>query len=211
MLPGNIGYLALEDFSSGVADSCLTKLNSLKDQGAVGFIFDVRNNPGGYLNEMHKILDALLPEGIVITTVDKQGNETPYLSDADCLGMPLVVLTNEYSISAAEFFAAALQEYEAATVVGAPTSGKGYSQQTFMLSDGSSVHISTTRYYTPKGNSLADTGMTPDILVETDTDQLRQLLSGDLADADDTQLQAGITALNALVSAAANTDSTPAE
>lgn len=211
MLPGSIGYLALEDFSSGVADSCLTKLNSLKDQGAVGFIFDVRNNPGGYLNEMHKILDALLPEGIVITTVDKQGNETPYLSDADCLGMPLVVLTNEYSISAAEFFAAALQEYEAATVVGAPTSGKGYSQQTFMLSDGSSVHISTTRYYTPKGNSLADTGMTPDILVETDTDQLRQLLSGDLADADDTQLQAGITALNALVSAAANTDSTPAE
>ena len=211
MLPGNIGYLALEDFSSGVADSCLTKLNSLKDQGAVGFIFDVRNNPGGYLNEMHKILDTLLSEGIVITTVDKQGNETPYLSDADCLGMPLVVLTNEYSISAAEFFAAALQEYEAATVVGAPTSGKGYSQQTFMLSDGSSVHISTTRYYTPKGNSLADTGMTPDILVETDTDQLRQLLSGDLADADDTQLQAGITALNALVSAAANTDSTPAE
>lgn len=98
-----------------------------------------------------------------------------------------------------------------AGVVGAPTSGKGYSQQTFMLSDGSSVHISTTRYYTPKGNSLADTGMTPDILVETDTDQLRQLLSGDLADADDTQLQAGITALNALVSAAANTDSTPAE
>ena len=148
---------------------------------------------------LRAILDRLLPEGIVITTVDKQGNETPYTSDADWIQLPMVVLTNENSISAAEFFAAALQEYEVATVVGAPTSGKGYSQQTFMLSDGSSVHISTTRYYTPKGNSLADTGVTPDISVALDDEALYLLYAGKLEQENDAQLQAGISALQTLL------------
>ena len=111
----------------------------------------------------------------------------------------MVVLTNEYSISAAEFFAAALQEYGVADVVGQKTSGKGYSQQTFKLSDGSSVHISTTRYYTPKGNSLAETGVTPDHLVEMPLEDIYNLASGKLEPADDEQLQAAIQAVNTLI------------
>ena len=199
MLENNVGYIAIADFDSGVDEEVASNLQSLLDQGAKGFVFDVRNNPGGYLKMMCNILDTLLPEGIVITTVDKAGVEIPYTSDADYLDMPLVVLTNEYSISAAEFFAAALQEYGVAEVVGQKTSGKGYSQQTFKLADGSSVHISTTRYYTPKGNSLAETGVTPDKLVEMPVEDIYALASGKLDQAEDEQLQAALQTVNTLI------------
>ena len=201
MLENNVGYIAIADFDSNVDDEFREHLTSLQEQGAKGFIFDVRNNPGGYVSVMHEMLDGLLPEGPVITMVDKAGEEMPLTSDADMLEMPMVVLTNEYSVSAAEFFAAALQEYDMATVVGTKTSGKGYSQQTFKLNDGSSVHISTTRYYTPKGNSLAETGVTPDLVVELPLEDLNLLLSGKLADADDEQLQSAIKAVNSLIAA----------
>ena len=201
MLENNVGYIAIADFDSNVDDEFREHLTTLQEQGAKGFIFDVRNNPGGYVSVMHEMLDGLRPEGPVITMVDKAGEEMPLTSDADMLEMPMVVVTNEYSVSAAEFFAAALQEYDMATVVGTKTSGKGYSQQTFKLSDGSSVHISTTRYYTPKGNSLAETGVTPDLVVELPLEDLNLLLSGKLADADDEQLQSAIKAVNSLIAA----------
>ena len=201
MLENNVGYIAIADFDSNVDDEFRQHMTTLQEQGAKGFIFDVRNNPGGYVSVMHEMLDGLLPEGPVITMVDKAGTEMPLTSDADMLEMPMVVVTNEYSVSAAEFFAAALQEYDVATVVGTKTSGKGYSQQTFKLSDGSSVHISTTRYYTPKGNSLAETGVTPDLVVELPLEDLNLLLSGKLADADDEQLQSAIKTVNSLIAA----------
>ena len=201
MLENNVGYIAIADFDSNVDDEFREHLTTLQEQGAKGFIFDVRNNPGGYVSVMHEMLDGLLPEGPVITMVDKAGEEMPLTSDAKMLEMPMVVLTNEYSVSAAEFFAAALQEYDVATVVGTKTSGKGYSQQTFKLNDGSSVHISTTRYYTPKGNSLAETGVTPDLVVELPLEDLNLLLSGKLADADDEQLQSALKTMNSLIAA----------
>ena len=201
MLENNVGYIAIADFDSNVDDEFREHLTTLQEQGAKGFIFDVRNNPGGYVSVMHEMLDGLLPEGPVITMVDKAGEEMPLTSDADMLEMPMVVVTNEYSVSAAEFFAAALQEYDMATVVGTKTSGKGYSQQTFKLNDGSSVHISTTRYYTPKGNSLAETGITPDLVVELPLEDLNLLLSGKLADADDEQLQSAMKTVNSLIAA----------
>lgn len=201
MLENNVGYIAIADFDSNVDDEFWQHLHTLQEQGAKGFIFDVRNNPGGYVNVMHDMLDGLLPEGPVITMVDKAGEEMPLTSDAEMLEMPMVVLTNEYSVSAAEFFAAALQEYDVATVVGTKTSGKGYSQQTFKLNDGSSVHISTTRYYTPKGNSLAETGVTPDLVVELPLEDLNLLLSGKLADGDDEQLQSALKTMNSLIAA----------
>jgi len=201
MLENNVGYIAIADFDNNVDTEFRQHLNALQEQGARGFIFDVRNNPGGYVSVMHDMLDGLLPEGPVITMVDKAGAEMPLTSDAKQLEMPMVVLTNEYSVSAAEFFAAALQEYDVATVVGTKTSGKGYSQQTFKLNDGSSVHISTTRYYTPKGNSLAETGVTPDLIVELPVEDLNLLLSGKLEDNNDDQLQSAIKTMNQLIAA----------
>lgn len=199
MLDEQVGYIKISDFDANVDVEFEEHLNDLLAEGAQGFIFDVRFNPGGYITVLRAMLDKLLPEGIVITTVDKQGNETPYTSDADWIQKPMVVLTNENSISAAEFFAAAVQEYEVATIVGAPTSGKGYSQQTFMLSDGSSVHISTTRYYTPKGNSLAETGVTPDIVVEMESADQYLLYQGQLEAENDVQLQTGLSTVHTLI------------
>lgn len=192
LLEGSVGYIAISDFNSNVEKEFRSHMESLTAQGAKAFVFDVRNNPGGYVSVMHDMLDSLLPEGPVITMVDKAGTEMPLTSDKACLEVPMAVITNAYSISAAEFFAAALQEYGMATVVGEKTGGKGYSQQTFMLSDGSSVNLSTTRYYTPKGNSLAETGVTPDQTVELSVEDLSLLLSGKLEPAEDEQLQAAL-------------------
>ncbi|MBR5537220.1 MAG: S41 family peptidase, partial [Clostridia bacterium] len=192
LLGNKVGYIAIDNFNSNVEKEFASHLSSLTAQGAKAFIFDVRNNFGGFVSVMHDMLDRLLPAGPVITMVDKAGNQLPMTSDAACVEVPMAVLTNAYSISAAEFFAAALQEYNVATVVGEKTGGKGYSQQTFVLSDGSSVNLSTTRYYTPKGNSLAETGVTPDQIVELSKEDLSLLVSDMLEPAEDEQLQAAL-------------------
>jgi len=212
LLEGSVGYIAISDFNSNVEKEFRSHMESLTAQGAKAFVFDVRNNPGGYVSVMHDMLDSLLPEGPVITMVDKAGTEMPLTSDKACLEVPMAVITNAYSISAAEFFAAALQEYGMATVVGEKTGGKGYSQQTFMLSDGSSVNLSTTRYYTPKGNSLAETGVTPDQTVELSVEDLSLLLSGKLEPAEDEQLQAALqTVVSKITAEEAPTEAPTAE
>ena len=127
------------------------KLQELLDMGATSLIFDVRFNPGGYVEVMANMLDKLLPEGTIISMSYKDGRTRSYTSDAECVDMPMAVITNAYSISAAEFFAAALQEYGVATVVGEATGGKGYAQTLITMEDGSSINLSIARYYTPKG------------------------------------------------------------
>lgn len=166
MLSGNIGYIEIANFQSGAAESAISAIESLLNQGALGFIFDVRSNPGGLVSELTALLDYLLPSGTIFISVDKDGNETATESDSVCLDMPMAVLVNEYSYSAAEFFAAALQEYNRADIIGAQTTGKSRSQQTIELSDGSAIHVSTARYLTPMRVDLAEQGgIVPDQIV----------------------------------------------
>ena len=106
-----------------------------------------------------------------MTLREKDGHETVYSSDADMIDLPIAVLIDDQSISAAEFFAAALQEYERATLVGTHTTGKGRAQRTYVLSDGSAVNLSVEEYFTPKGKSLADVGIAPDIEVKLTDEQ----------------------------------------
>ncbi len=162
LLPGNVGYMSIAGFENNVDVEFAAKLQELIDQGATSLIFDVRFNPGGYVEVMCNMLDKLLPEGTIISMSYKEGKTQNYKSDADCVQMPMAVITNAYSVSAAEFFAAALQEYGVATVVGESTGGKGFAQNLITLEDGSSINLSTARYYTPKGVSLAGVGITPD-------------------------------------------------
>lgn len=162
MLEHNIGYVYIDGFELNADVEFKTKVEKLIADGAKALVFDVRYNPGGYLTVMRTMLDLLLPSGTVISTVDKSGKTTEYTSDAECLDLPMAVIVNEHSYSAAEFFAAALQEYQKAEVVGVATTGKGYSQQRITLSDGSSVNLSTARYYTPLGKNLAGVGVMPD-------------------------------------------------
>ena len=163
MLSGDIGLVTIENFDARCAEEAIAAIDGLLAQGAEKLIFDVRNNPGGYAKELVKVLDYLLPEGELFRTVDYAGKEKVDYSDADCLDIPMAVLVNGDSYSAAEFFAAALQEYERATLVGTHTTGKGRAQRTYVLSDGSAVNLSVEEYFTPKGKSLADTGIAPDI------------------------------------------------
>ena len=156
----------------------------------------MRNNPGGYAEELVKLLDYLLPEGDLFRSVSYDGTEKVDTSDADCLDMPMAVLINGSSYSAAEFFAAALQEYQAATIVGEPTVGKGVYQTTISLGDGSAVALSTGKYFTPKGNSLTDVGVIPDVRVDVDEETAEKIYYGTLGYADDLQIQAAIQVLN---------------
>ena len=165
LLEENIGLVTIYNFNSNCAQETIETIKKLIDQGAQKLIFDVRNNPGGYASELVKVLDYLLPEGKLFTTVDYAGNTHTDMSDESCLEIPMAVLVNKNSYSAAEFFAAAMAEYDAAVVVGEQTSGKGYFQSTFRLPDGSAVGLSIGKYYTPQGKSLADVGVTPDIQI----------------------------------------------
>ena len=118
------------------------------------------------------------------------------MSDESCLDIPMAVLVNRHSYSAAEFFAAALAEYDAAVVVGEQTVGKGYFQLTYPLGDGSAVALSVGKYFTPKGLSLADTGITPDVEVTLSSQQEAALSAGTLAPEEDPGVLQALEALN---------------
>ena len=195
LLDGQIGLITIVNFNTNCANETLAAIEQLRSEGAQKLVFDVRGNPGGYANELVKVLDRLLPEGKIFTTVDYQGKEKTNMSDATCLDIPMAVLVNGDSYSAAEFFAAALQEYDAAVVVGEKTCGKGYFQSTYLLPDGSAVGLSIGKYYTPKGNSLADVGITPDVVVPVTEETLSQIYAGTLDPMEDPQILAAIEAL----------------
>lgn len=195
MLEGNIGLITIENFDDRCADETIAAIEVLREQGATALIFDVRNNPGGYKHELVEVLDYLLPEGPLFRTVDYRGKEEVDYSDADHLDMPMAVLVNLSSYSAAEFFAAALDEYDAAIVVGEKTYGKGYFQSTYRLSDGSAVNLSVGKYYTPNGNSLAGVGLTPEVEIIVDEETAAKISAGTLAPEEDPQIIAAINAL----------------
>lgn len=196
MLENNVGLVSIYNFDSRCASETIAAIEELLEQGAEALIFDVRYNPGGYASELVEVLDYLLPEGELFRTVDYAGNEDVDMSDADCLEIPMAVLVNADSYSAAEFFAAALREYDYAVVVGEPTSGKGYFQRTYKLSDGSAVGLSIGKYFTPKGVSLAEAGgIVPDVVVEVTEEEAFAIYAGTMDPALDPQVLAAMEAL----------------
>ena len=195
MVDRSIGLITITNFDDRCFSETKAAIDSLREQGALALIFDVRNNPGGYKHELVALLDYLLPEGPLFRSEDYKGNVKVDESDADFLDIPMVVLVNGSSYSAAEFFAAALSEYEAAIVVGEQTYGKGYFQTTLLLNDGSAVGLSVGKYTTPKGVSLAGVGITPDIVVEVDEETAFNIYAGTQDPAEDPQIQAAIDAL----------------
>ncbi len=200
LLDGSIGYVKIDNFDERSAAETIAFVKDLIGQGVEALLFDVRFNPGGYADELVKVLDYLLPEGDLFRSVDYAGREEVDTSDASCVELPMAVLVNEDSYSAAEFFAAALQEYEWATIVGSQTYGKGNFQTAFYLSDGSMVNLSIGKYYTPGGKSLSETGVTPDVVVDLDDEQYALLYYNALEQADDPQFQAAIDTLTQKIS-----------
>ena len=195
LLDEGVGLVRIYNFDARCAQESIAAIEKLRSEGAKKLIFDVRDNPGGFASELVELLDYLLPEGDLFRSVSFDGKEQVDTSDASFLDMPMAVLVNGNTYSAAEFFAAALMEYEAAVVVGEPTVGKGYYQQTISLGDGSAVALSTGKYFTPKGNSLADKGITPSVRVDVDEETASAIYYGTIQPGDDPQIQAAIKAL----------------
>ncbi len=195
MLAGNIGYVRISSFSENVNVQFRTAVQELLDQGAASLIFDVRFNPGGRIDVLTDMLDMLLPAGNLISWVDNKGVAGGITSDDACVSLPMAVLVHEYSYSAAEFFAAALQEYGAAVLVGTRTTGKCYAQSTYRLSDGSAIAISTLQYTTPNGTSLGGVGVTPDYEVPLSYEQIVNFSV--MPFSEDPQLQKAIELVNA--------------
>ena len=142
------------------------------------------------------MLDYLLPKGEIFRSVDYAGREEITESDEKCLKMPMAVLVNASSYSAAEFFAAALEEYDWAVTVGEATVGKGYFQNTYQLNDGSAVGLSIGKYFTPKGVSLAEVGgLQPKVLSAVDEETAAKIYADLLPAEEDPQIQAAVKVL----------------
>lgn len=167
LLESGVGYVRLSNFYTHSAQAARDAVDELVAQGAKALLFDVRSNPGGYVSELTELLDYLLPEGPIFTQHDKNGPVEVIESDANCVDLPMAVLINADSYSAAELFAAQLRESVDAPLIGEQTCGKGYYQQTFALPNGGALNLSTGAYATGGGVSLAGVGLTPDV-AETD-------------------------------------------
>ena len=191
LIDGEIGFIRISEFTAAATEQFNEKIDNLVEIGAKGLIVDVRNNPGGQLTTLISMLDRLMPEGEVFIERDKAGNENRLRVDGEYYDLPLIVLVNEYSYSAAEYFAAVMQEQGRCYVVGTPTTGKGEGQQTFTLSDGSAITFSVIKYYTPNGVSIGEMGgIKPDQEVEMPYEKLIDI--GNLEYTDDPQIMAAV-------------------
>lgn len=196
MVQEGIGLVRIVNFNERCAQETIAQIEKLRQEGAQALIFDVRFNPGGYKDELVELLDYLLPAGEVFHSIYYNGSEQVEYSDEACLEMPFAVLINGESYSAAEFFAAALNEYDRAVVVGEPTVGKSYFQNTLEIGDGSAVALSVGKYLTPKGVALAEVGgLKPEVEVTVDEELAAKIYGQMIEDQDDPQLQAAIRAL----------------
>ena len=189
MLDGDVGYISLYEFSGDCSPSFAVHLDNLMSQGAKALVIDLRDNPGGWVDDAQKVADMFLGEGNVASLVYRDGTTELYTTTTDGKEnpIPLVVLVNEYSASASEILAGALQDRGRATIVGTQTFGKGVVQYVLPVGTrGAGMQLTVAQYYTPNGNEVHKVGITPDIeatLPEGDTTMY------DIGDLDDAQLK----------------------
>ena len=191
---GSIGYIRITEFNGSVAEDFWNAATALRYQGIQNLIIDLRDNPGGGLNEVLQVSNYLIPKDKVIVTIrSKSGDERVYKSEgADQLDMNMVVLVNDYSASASELLTGALKDYGLAKIVGIQTYGKGIVQSFFhMKENGGWAKFTTDAYYTPNDVCIQGVGITPDIVVEL-PEELKNTSIELIDPAKDTQLQAAL-------------------
>lgn len=169
MLEDSMAYIQVTEFDDVTVDQFTEALAMAKGSDAKGIILDLRGNPGGNLSAVVDMCRMILPEGLVVYTEDKYGRRTEYECDGTQeLKIPLVVLVDMNSASAAEIMAGAIKDYGIGTLVGTTTFGKGIVQQIMPFRDGSAVKITISAYYTPNGNNIHGIGIEPDVVCEFD-------------------------------------------
>lgn len=194
VIEDNIAYISINDFDANTPDAFRAAL----EQGMAlpdfkGFIFDIRNNPGGELSSIVKVTDALVGEGTVVKLVDKNNEEEVYTSDAKQVDTPMVVLINENTASAAELFASVIRDFNKGPLVGNTTYGKWVSQSIIPLGDGSGMSVTDRRFYSPNGDNYNEVGISPDYEVEFPEELWTRFY--DLTDREDPQLMQAIRLL----------------
>ncbi|MCL2225736.1 MAG: S41 family peptidase [Defluviitaleaceae bacterium] len=187
---GPVGYIRLDGFDRVTAGQFENALSELYAAGMNGLILDVRNNPGGLLCSVNEIADHLIPEGIILYTIDAAGRRENHYSNPGYLGLPLVLLVNGRSASASEVLSGAVRDTETGTIVGTQTFGKGVVQNLLYLSDGTAIKLTVQTYHTPNGECIHGVGITPHKIVEM-SDYLSRRV-GNLTLEEDIQLQAAI-------------------
>lgn len=196
---GNIGYIRILQFNDNTPDQFFKVLDQLTASGAQALVFDVRGNPGGTIESVGKILDKLLPEGPIISATYRNSTTPQVLitSDADEVKLPMAVLINAKSASAAELFAQALKDYNKAKAIGVTTYGKGSMQEIHKLSDGSALDFTVARYNPPKSPNFEDIGVKPDYEVKL-TPELEKELEN-LDEQSDLQLKKALEVVTAVI------------
>lgn len=200
MLTDDIGYVRIIEFNDGVSDNFITAMNDLQDQGAKNIVFDLRNNGGGYVNEVLYMLDYLLPEGELITEIGRRSGQEFEITESsdEEMGVPedmkYACIMNNNSASASELFAGCLRDWNKAELVGETSFGKGVGTITQYLEDGSAIQITNFYYNLPSGTNVDGEGLTPDYEVELPED-IRNMIISRIDSEEDTQLQKAIEIL----------------
>lgn len=181
----NIGYIYIAAFDAVTLEQFNEAIEDLDNKGAKGLVIDIRDNGGGRLDAVIPMLNRILSEGLIMYTETKNGRDQVYeADDKESYTKPVAVLINEYSASASEVFAGALQDHKVATIVGTKSYGKGVVQSLYTLNgagDGSAIKFTTAKYYTPSGRNIDGIGIEPDVKVELD---LKQTIKSDDGDID---------------------------
>jgi carboxyl-terminal processing protease len=199
MLPGSIGYVDLAVFGATTAQELSTALKRLDSQGAKAYVLDLRYNGGGYLNAAIDVASKFIASGPIVSVQSRAGTDTEYDAENTAIApRPLAVLVNQYTASASEITAGAIQDSGVGTLVGTKTFGKGVVQTIFPMRDGSAVKITTARYFTPKGRDINAVGIEPEIKSELAKDQ--KIRPGDIAQ--DPQLVAAVNFINGRIAQA---------
>ncbi len=190
-----VGVIRIMSFDGVTPTQFFEAIDDLTAKGVKRFVFDVRNNPGGDLNSICQILDYILPEGPIIRTHNKLGVDSTISSGPEEFSVPMVVLCNENTASAAELFTSALMDYDKAISVGAVTYGKGSMQTILPLSDGSGIKLTTKMYFPPFSEGYDGIGIKPDVEVEMD-EEFKNVNLYKVSDEDDAQLKKAVEVLN---------------
>ncbi|MCL0077860.1 S41 family peptidase [Peptococcaceae bacterium] len=171
----DIGYIALMKFNVNTPGEIRNTLNDLFEQGAKAIILDLRNNPGGEFLSGIEVADEFLSEGAIVHIDHKLGKDETYWAEPPAIDVPLVVVQNERTISAAEILAGAIKDNERGILVGTNTFGKALVQTVFQLGDGAGLKLTTARYLTPDRHDINEKGISPDVYVEQPLDSAEDL------------------------------------
>ncbi len=181
MLDNQIGYIRLAQFQENSSQELRSALSALESQNGKklrGVVLDLRNNPGGLLGEAIEIVDEFIDQGLIVSVrgrTEGQAREYYATKNGDFQEYPIVVIVNDGSASASEVVAEALQDSKRATILGTNTFGKGSVQTIIRLEDGSGLKLTTAKFYAPSGRSISEIGVTPDVIVENDDSNDKQL------------------------------------